>query len=269
MAKLEDSLIRAVVESPRDSFPRQVYAEYLERVHSLEGDADALARSEFIRAGCALEEPGLSPSDRRQLGRRHRELQSSFGPRWAQGLVNIAANWSFSRGFVHSIDIRFEVYAAHACAIHSRHPIEHLVLLFTETLNPAAGRELASFTHLLNIRTLGLKGAGMGSAGLADLVASRHLANLERLDISGNRLGEKGVRALLESPLFPRLRHVDLGANDLGPGSLREIARHLNRVAREGTAIQLETLELGGNPLTRAGARVIQGCGPMARVARW
>lgn len=269
MFDLEESLINGVLESPRDSLHRLVYAEFLERLHSHDGDTIAMARCEFVRAGCALEDPTLSPAERSQLARRQRELQSSYGARWAGQLVRIAANWSFNRGFIHSIDIRLDVYATHAVAIHSEHPIEHLNLLFSESPNPAAGRLIASLPQLLHVRSLGLKGAGLGSEGLSDLVASPHLENLERLNLAENRLGEKGVRALLKSQVFPNLRWIDLGGNDLGPGCLREIASHLGAANDAGEIIHLETLELGGNPLTRAGARIIQGCRPLARVARW
>lgn len=74
---------------------------------------------------------------------------------------------------------------------------------------------------------------------------------------------------MLRSPIFPNLRCIDLGANDLGPPCLREIAAHLTAAGQAGEVLLLETLELGGNPLTRAGARVIQGCRPLARAARW
>ena len=269
MPDMEESLINAVLESPRDSLPRLIYADYLDRLHAHGGDTIVMARCEFVRSGCALEDPTLSPAERSQLARRQRELQSSYGARWAGQLARIAANWSFNRGFVHSIDIKLEVYAAHAVAIHSEHPIEHLNLLFPEFHNPAAGRAIASMPQLRHVRSLGLKGAGLGSEGLADLIASPHLGNLERLNLAENRLGEKGVRSLLQSPAFPNLRWIDLGANDLGPGCLREIASHLKTAADAGEVVHLETLELGGNPLTRAGARIIQGCRPLAEVARW
>lgn len=269
MLNMEESLIRAVLESPRDSFPRQIYAEYLERIHAHGDNSIAQARCEFIRAGCALEDPTLSPAERSQLARRQRELQSSYGARWAGPLVRIAANWSFNRGFIHSIDIRLDVYTTHAATIHAEHPIEHLNLLFPDSRNSSAGREIAAMPHLRHIRSLGLQGAGLGSEGLTDLVASPYLVNLERLNLSENRLGEKGVRALLQSPVFTNLRWIDLGANDLGPGCLREIASHLKAANEAGEILHLETLELGGNPLTRTGARIIQGCRPLAAVARW
>lgn len=269
MLNMEESLIKAVLESPRDSFPRQMYAEYLERVHARGNDSIALARCEFIRAGCALEDPGISQAERSQLARRQRELQSSYGARWAGPLVRLAANWSFNRGFVHSIDIRLDVYATHAATIHAEHPIEHLNLLFPDSRNTAAGREIAAMPHLRHIRSLGLQGAGLGSEGLADLVASPHLENLERINLSENRLGERGVRALLQSPVFPNLRWIDLGTNDLGPGCLREIASHMKAATDSGEILHLQTLELGGNPLTRTGARIIQACRPLAEVARW
>lgn len=269
MATMEADLLRNILESPRESLPRLIYADYLADYPGGSGDSLATARSEFIRIGCALEQHDLSPQERNQLSRRHREMQSSFGPRWAGPVAGLAANWSFNRGFIHSIDIRADIYLSSASEIHAQHPIEHINLIFMESRNPEAGRAIAAIGHLRHIRSLGLKGAGLGSEGLVDLVASQHLGCLEWINLSGNNLGEKGVRALLRSPIFPNLRCIDLGANDLGPPCLREIAAHLTAAGQAGEVLLLETLELGGNPLTRAGARVIQGCRPLARAARW
>jgi hypothetical protein len=264
-----ESLMQAILDCPRESVHREIYAEWLEQVAARTGDRIAMAHVEFIRLGCALAAGGHDNLSRMRMERKHRELQQSYGPRWAGKLVEQTASWSFARGFVHSIDIRLEEYLKLAESIHSAHPVEHLKLLMEGPGTIAVWRTLATIQHTAHVRDLDISNTGLGSNGLEALAASPRLSNLERLNVSGNGIGEKGVRALLNAGFFSGIRWLNLGHNDIGPGTLRAISEHLTSITDSGEVVQLENINLHGNPLTRAGANVIRACRAFHDIVQW
>lgn len=269
MVPMGESLLEAILRCPQDLLPRQIYADWLEQTAARTGDQIAVARVDFIRLGCALAAGGHDNLTRMRMERKHRELQQSFGARWAGKLVEQTASWSFSRGFVHSIDIALDSYLTLAESIHATHPVEHLKLLTDGPGNIPSWRMLATMPQTKHLRDLDVSYTGLGSEGLDALAASPWLGHLERLNIAGNAIGEKGVRSLLNASFFPGIRWLNLGNNDIGPGPLRVIAEYMADRTARGESIQLETINLNGNSITRTGAYTVRSCPALQAVVKW
>ena len=116
-------------------------------------------------------------------------------------------------------------------------------------------RQQAHYSRLFDarsatgLRTLRLSDNALGEAGVSALASASCLDGVQELGVSVNELGEGGVRELLKAPFVASLRSLDLRANDLGVRAMRYL--------RRAPLSALQALELRGNPLGDAGARVL------------
>jgi len=107
------------------------------------------------------------------------------------------------------------------------------------------------------LQRLELRDASLTPAALESLCASPAFRHLDALDVGANRLGAEGLRAIVEAAP-PTLVHLGLTGTELDARDLRELRRlpHL---------LELESLELGQNPL-RADAAIELAQVPWARL---
>jgi Ran GTPase-activating protein (RanGAP) involved in mRNA processing and transport len=93
--------------------------------------------------------------------------------------------------------------------------LEVFHLLGPEPSKDALAHIIAGAAHLRSLKTLGLRGAGIGAKGARALAGSPNVARLERLDLSDCAIGVKGMEAFAESEHLTQLRWLDLQSNTL------------------------------------------------------
>ncbi len=269
----EHELLGRILAAPLDDEPRLAYAAWLKQ----RGDP----RGDFIHAQCVLQspDPGDDPDGRRRLHERLAELQTAHELSWTAELRELVGATSksnyhpatFDRGFVESLIVPADVFAAAADRLFAAAPLLRRIVVsaplqgsFDAQLGHALGarRELAAI-HGVRLFCLDLE-----DPAFTAFVGSPHLGGLHELDLGANRLGPGSVAALLAAPFFSNLVSLDLWTNRIGDDGAAMIAaraapavRHLqlgeNGIgARGGLALArshrlgaIEALDLAHNPL--------------------
>lgn len=255
-----DAFLQDILARPDDDAPRLIFADWLEE----QGDANSVARAEFIRIQCALAAGQLPEQRRAELVRRENQILEVWDKEWVRPIRRLVRNWEFHRGFIHYVGMFGDQFLAHAGRLFRRAPVQHLSLrtrMYPQSypdldppLNIAA---LADHKHLRLVHSLDLSGNQLESRDVRALVVSEHLTNLTELDLASNRIGDSGIRALASSRLLGRLERLDLCGNDIGASGLRALAHALERLDRSPNGLRLRRLDLSLYDLSSAGQRVI------------
>jgi len=272
----ENAFLQDVLDHPDDVGPRLIYADWLEE----HDDAEALARAEFIRAQCELED--LPAGDRRRgpLRRRVLELLKTHRKRWTAPLreARLGKKWEFRRGFVEGVTMSATHFVGTAGRLFRLAPIRavrcpdasnevsalakspHLARLRSLDIGYMCVcgrcpihmelRQLFASRHVANLTTLVVSGDRISAEGARQLAGSSRLARLTTLDLSSNRLRTEGLRALIDSPHLRHLKILRLGANDIAPGGARGLASWPRLSS-------LSELDLRSNRIGDAGARAL------------
>lgn len=289
-SQVERDLLAAIHAAPDDDIPRLVYADWL-LSQAAETDRE---RGELIHLQCArtaAPPAALPPERRRDIRERERELVATHPrPSFGEG-VRLELVWS--RGFLEQCRGDLADFARHASDVfqlaphvttleleHPELPVNQSLLERLAVLEPlgqihelsveprtgvtvlgAAGDQLlaALAPALASLRRLRVTALRVGEAGVASLIRGRACAQLAMLDLSGNELGSAAVAALA-------------GAAQLQPAVLRLASCRLSQGSAEALAqapwlAELEELDLGGNELRDAGARVLADV-PFSRLGR-
>jgi uncharacterized protein (TIGR02996 family) len=265
-----DAFLRDILAHPDDDAPRLIFADWLEE----QGDANSVARAEFIRVQCAFVAENLPLNRQGELKMRQQQLLNEWGKQWAHPVRSLVRDWKFHRGFIDEITIRADRFLTYTSRLFRCTPIQCLRLL------PAGGRfgteapfymaDLACNEYLRRLLSLDLRKNQLDSRDVRALVVSEHLTSLTALDLSHNHIGDAGIRALAGSPLLGRLRYLNLWGNDLGTKSLRALAHALEELDRSADGLRLQRLDLSLHNLSTAGLCVIHHESPLLnRLVRW
>jgi uncharacterized protein (TIGR02996 family) len=265
-----DAFLQHILECPNDDAPRLIYADWLEE----QGDAESIARAEFIRVQCALAGENVPPHRRTELEWRKRKILEHYNAEWARSIRRLVRTWNYHRGFVDDVTLSPRRFLAHAGQLFRRTPIQHLHLWprfrptpprITKSINMAA---LADNKYLSNLRSLDLRENLLESQDVRALVVSEYLTSLTTLNLSHNRIGDSGIRALAASPLLGRLEYLNLRYNDIGANGLRALAHALDELVRIPEGLRLQRLELYSPNLSAAAKRVLAESPQMRRLVR-
>ncbi len=267
-----DAFLRDILAHPDDDAPRLIFADWLEE----QGDANSVARAEFIRVQCALADGSVPQQRREELQRRKREILEEYNYEWARPLRRLVRSWKYHRGFIDEVVMSPNLFFAHADRLFRLSPIQHLHLwprqtsIVTRTLVESVRiAELAENQHLDRLRSLDLGWNRLESRDLCALIVSHHLTNLTTLDLSHNLIGNGGIRALAASPLMGRLQHLSLRSNDIGADGLRALEHALEELDRSAEGVRLRRLELSRHNFSTGGQRVIADSPLLRRLVRW
>jgi uncharacterized protein (TIGR02996 family) len=257
-----DAFLQDILAHPDDDAPRLIFADWLEE----QGDANSIARAEFIRIQCTVAGRQLSPQQKAKLERRQEQILNEHEREWAHPIRRLLLHWEFHRGFIDTVEMRAHKFHAHAIQLFSRAPIQHLCLggHGAEWINMAA---LAESWHLRNLRSLDLHCNQLESRDVRALFVSGHLTSLTELNLSHNRIGNSGIRALAGAPLLGRLERLNLSGNDIGAGGLRVLAHALEKLARSAEGLRLQRLVLDN--LSAAVQRVLADSPLLRQLVRW
>jgi uncharacterized protein (TIGR02996 family) len=265
-----DALLQEILQSPDDDAPRLVYADWLEQ----QGDDEANARAELIRAQCAVEH--ASPAKQAALKLRIRAVLKRFGRRWTARVkqAKLGAAWTFRRGFLDGVTLAAEKFPKHAEEMFS------LVPTLSTLRCPEASNEIAAFLACplvarlteLNLKQMCSCGTCSIERELPLVFASERVANLTKLVVAKDRIELDNARLLAASPVLVKLRQLDLSDNRLGPegaaaladsnlAALTELSLRGNAIASEGAAALaastrltgLASLDLAANRITNEG----------------
>jgi uncharacterized protein (TIGR02996 family) len=138
-----DALFQAILDSPDDDLPRQVYADWLED----QGDPQA----QFIRIQCELAAMEADSWRRRELLAAERRLLQDNARQWAGPIAEVALDYHFRRGFVEEVTVSAHALREHAPELLRAAPVRRIVVdstgvyftrefaefLIRETLNPS------------------------------------------------------------------------------------------------------------------------------------
>jgi uncharacterized protein (TIGR02996 family) len=257
-----EAFLRDILAHPDDDAPRLIFADWLEE----QGDANSVARAEFIRVQCALSARHVLQQRRVELERREQQILAEWGEEWGRPILRLnMETWKFHRGFIDEVAVDAHTFLAHANRLFRRAPIQHLHLVPGASIPMAA---LVDNAQLRRLRSLALCWNGLESRDMHILVVSQHLTNLTALDLSHNRIGDSGIRALAESRVLRRLERLSLRGNDIGAGGLRALAQALESLARSPDGLRLRRLVLSIDNLSAAGRRVIAESSVLWRLVR-
>lgn len=263
-------LLRLILKNPQEDLHRLVYADWLEEGFRQTNDPATEARAEFIRLQVLLASQGNHP-DQRQFYRREQHLKQMYGAAWAGDLIHLAADWNYRRGFIHHLQVDARTFIEIHDSLEEKHPLEHLHLFWgMETPHERAEdlRKIAALPLVLGLASIDLTGAGVGSDGVANLVAGPSLENLRELNLAGNRIGPRGLKAILSSPWMAGIRKLDLADNDINHQGVRVLHDFLTTAGETGEILSLERIDLRGNPIRVTGARLLRSPA-LARLVRW
>jgi serine/threonine protein kinase/hemoglobin-like flavoprotein len=158
--------------------------------------------------------------------------------------------------------------------------------LARNTIGPSGAAALAVSKNLRRLRTLVLGQNNLSRQGMELLLSSSGLETLESLDISSNSLGPNGAMALASSRLARRLRSLDIADNRIEDAGLASLigtpqltGLSFLRIAQngltpsgislfDGSALQLEMLDLSNNPLGAQGVTQLSAAINKVRVNR-
>jgi uncharacterized protein (TIGR02996 family) len=260
---LEEAFLKSIREEPTEDAHRLIYADWLEE----QGDADSLARAEFIRLQCQLWQQPVEKRNRpfrlreKQLWEEHRDkwLTTVPEPLRTPALV-------FHRGFLEEVNLPLVRFLEHADDLFAHNPLHRLTLR-----DPLASRDVSTFVacpHLARLTALSLERVsltsptllktllttpyldrltrlnlswtGLTSAGVAILVTTPLLGHLKELLLVGNRITDQGIVLLADCPALAQLTHLNLSDNSMRTKGATALANapHLR---------QLASLDLRGN----------------------
>jgi uncharacterized protein (TIGR02996 family) len=259
-----DAFLQDILAHPDDDSPRLIFADWLEE----QGDAESVARAEFIRVQCALAAGQLPEQRQAELERREQRILNDYSSEWARPIRQLVQTWEFHRGFIDAVKMGEHEFHAHAIQLFSRAPIQHLRLCVYGARLPPNMAALADNWQLRHLRSLDLSANQLESRNVRALVVSEHLMNLTALDLSHNRIGDSGIRALAASPLLGQLERMNLRFNDIGANGLRALAHALEALARTPEGLRLQQLELYHNNFSATGQRVIADSPLLRRLVR-
>jgi uncharacterized protein (TIGR02996 family) len=262
-----DAFLQDILAHPDDDAPRLIFADWLEE----QGDANNVARAEFIRIQCTVATGNLAQQRRGELERRERQILDEWGKEWVRPIRRLVQSWEFHRGFVENVAMWAQAFLQRGGQLFRRAPIQRLSLrtrMYPQSypyldppLNVAA---LADNKYLRRLRGLGLGQNQLESRHVRALVVSEHLTSLTELDLSYNRIGDSGIRALAAWPLLRQLEYLNLRGNDIGANGVRVLTHTLEELAFSAGGLRLQQLELSHDNLSTAGQRVI-GESPLVR----
>lgn len=265
-----DAFLHDILAHPDDDAPRLIFADWLEE----QGDANSIARAEFIRIQCALAAGHLPRQRQSELERRWQQILEEFGEEWSRPVRRLLRGCAFHRGFIDEVWVRSDKFVGYANRLFRRAPIQHLHLvprLVSHTISSDSRFRMSTFVdciHLQLLRSLHLSYNRLDSNDVRALVVSNNLTRLTSLDLSSNRIGDSGIRALASSPLLARLEHLNLCGNDFGAGSLRALEQALEQLDRCPEGLCLQRVELYYDNLSVAGQRVIANSFLLRRLVR-
>jgi uncharacterized protein (TIGR02996 family) len=267
-----DAFLQDILAHPDDDAPRLIFADWLEE----QGDANSVARAEFIRIQCALAAGNLPQKRRAELARRERQILDVWGKEWARPICRLAQSWTFHRGFIDEVAMWIDTFLRYAGQLFRRAPIQCLSFLprmvpqsYPDIYPPLNVAALADSKHLRRLRGLGLSQNQLESRDVRALIVSEHLTNLMELDLSYNRIGDSGIRALAAWPLLGNLEYLNLRGNDIGANGVRVLTQALEELASSPTGLRLKQLELSHDNLSAAGQRVIAESFLLRRLVRY
>jgi uncharacterized protein (TIGR02996 family) len=264
-----DAFLHDILAHPDDDAPRLIFADWLEE----HGDAESLARAEFIRVQCALVAGQLPVQQRVEFERREQQILDEWGEEWVRPIRRLVQSWNFHRGFIDEVRMWTDTFLSRAGQLFRRAPIQHLHLtspslrqVFISPIGYMAA--LADIQYLRHLRSLDLSENDLGSPGVRALAVSEHLTNLTILDLSNTLIGDSGIRAMACWPLLGRLEYLNLRGNDIGANGVRALTHALEELARSPEGLRLQRLKLSHHNLSAAGQRVIADS-PLMRRLVW
>jgi uncharacterized protein (TIGR02996 family) len=262
-----DAFLQDILAHPDDDTPRLIFADWLEE----QGDANSVARAEFIRVQCSLANDRLPAGRRANLERRAWTFLMQYGGEWARPVRRLVETWEFHRGFIGEVTLWGGTFLPRAARLFRRAPIQHVRLWREEA--PDDGRRfslpaLAESKHLRRLRSLDLNDTRLESQDVRALVVSKHLTNLTSLSLAYNRIGDGGIRALAEAPLLGQLMYLDLSHNTIRATGARALAGALEQLARSLDGLRLRRVDLSGNGLGMSGRQVFLDSRHLRRVVR-
>jgi uncharacterized protein (TIGR02996 family) len=211
----EQSLLRAILDSPEDDLPRLAYADWLME----QGDEERAARGELIQVQVQLANraEGLGdPADWvdaasvPRLKAREQALLAQHGKEWAGPVAGLVDAYQFRKGFVESVTLQAGRWLWGGDTLFTLTPLRRVRL--TDGIN----KRVADSPLLARLEGLDFSRTQMSDAGLNVLLASPHLGRLAWLDLSYCYLTNRGAQALADWPGLARLTHLNLGYNVLG-----------------------------------------------------
>lgn len=215
-----ESLLKAVIDSPDDDFPRLTYADAEER----NGNGE---RAEFIRVQCALEKLAPTAADRPALEHREKDLLDQFGWDWAEEFGHQISEWAFRRGFIERVHMGLEKSAARILEVLHRAPIRHL-------RDDSQMGELDGFIEALpQVRHLqGLEFWALyvvKNSQVKEMLASPQLSELRTLilhcDRNGNPISDKVLIEALNSPQVKHVEELAVNVDGMGCGPSRSVLK--------------------------------------------
>ncbi len=249
MSDSGEALLREIHADPDDDAPRIVYADWLLAYSTDPGDH---ARADLIHTQCALER--AHPSEVPTLQARAREILKKYKRQWVLALTraNIRGNWRFRRGFLDAGTLSANRFVEVAPQLFELAPMLR-AMVFPDASNELVA--LAGSPYLARLDDVDLHelcrcGRCKIELELPVLFGSTHTARIKRLILSACRIDSDNAKRLFESPHLHGVRELDLHDNRIDAGGLMALA------ARPAT---FHRLNLAGNPLGDAGARVLAG----------
>jgi uncharacterized protein (TIGR02996 family) len=238
---LEEAFLKSIREEPTEDSHRLIYADWLEE----QGDADSMARAEFIRLQCRLHPDSFG-------SRRVIELWKANRAQWLRGLPKALGteNCVFQRGFLDHIELTLGDFLRHAAELFARHPL-HRLTLWGGRFATADISRFAVCPHLARLIALSLKGTQLGSpSSLKGMLNTPYLSRLVSLDLSSAALTSKGVNVLVTIPFLSNLKELFLSQNKIAdPG--------VEALASCPALSQLTHLDLRGNSVRTKGATAL------------
>ena len=120
-----DAFLREILAHPDEDAPRLIFADWLEE----QGDAESVARAEFIRVQCMLAAGQLPQQRRDELLRREHQILNEWDEEWVRPIRRIIQNWGYDRGFIDYVGMASDRFLAHGGRLFRRAPVQHLRLL--------------------------------------------------------------------------------------------------------------------------------------------
>ena len=237
----EEGLLQAICAEPDDDGLRLIYADWLEERG---GDADSLARAEFIRVQVDLASMADDDPRRGELEARERDLLTAHEERWVAPFRRFRPEaWGFARGFIEEMVLPVDVFLTRASQLFGSTPLLSVRLLRGAAISGVPVQTLAEFPPLARLRGLDLAGWYIGNDGFLSLMRSSYLPRLRSLGLADNALVVDDavvVSATVPSQL-EGLSALDLSLNDVGDEGAEVLARL--PALRSLATLSLRTLE--------------------------
>jgi uncharacterized protein (TIGR02996 family) len=193
-----------VLANPDADEPRIAYADAVAKTDP--------PRAEIIRVQLEITRKLRDREDAsRDAYRRQQILLDKHRDAWTKDVVAVpGVHWAaIRRGFPEHVEMSAADFLAHGDQLFARAPIRHLDL---SEVYPHAS-SLFQSPLLRRIRSLNLRGTGLGDYDARALAASPHVDQLVWLELGGNRIGEEGLEALVGSRHLTTLRYLGFARN--------------------------------------------------------